>query len=71
MYIERHSIKIQLDMQVFFSKVGVNIQKLTHLACLLGDNSRPSQGEYFVYRSLPSEASSRNGEVKFSTDFQY
>lgn len=55
----------------FFSKVGVNIQKLTHLACLLGGNSRPSQGEYLVYRSLLSEASSQNGKVKFSTYSQY
>lgn len=65
MYIERHSIKIQFDMQVFFFKIGVNIQKLTHLACLLNNNSRPSQGEYLAYGSLLSEASSQNGKVKF------
>lgn len=47
MYIERHSIKIQFDIQFFF-KIGVNIQKLTHLACLLNNNSRPSQGEYLA-----------------------
>lgn len=65
MYIERHSIKIQFDMQIFFFKIGVNIQKLTHLACLLNTNSRPSQGEYLAYGSLLSEASSQNGKVKF------
>ena len=48
----------------FFFKIGVNIQTLTHLACLLNTNSRPSQGEYLAYGSLLSEASSHNGKAK-------
>lgn len=54
MYVERHSIKIQFDMHIFFSlKTGVNIQELTHLVCLL-NSSRPSQGEYFELVSVTS-----------------
>lgn len=64
MYIERHSIKIQIDMQVFFFKIGVNIQMLTRLVCLLNTNNRPSQGEYLASGLLLSEASSQIGKGK-------
>lgn len=47
----------------FFFKIGVNIQKLTHLACLLS-NSHPSQGEYLAQGLLLSVASSQNGKMK-------
>ena len=52
--------------RVIFFKTGVNIQTLTHLACLLENNSCPSRGRILSLGVVAfTEASSQNGKVKF------